>query len=259
MLCFDTEVMWHNSPFAVMACAASPTAWYVWLSPWLLGESDTDRHLVPLGDPSRDRVVVGHNVGYDRARILEEYDLAQSRNCFMDTMSLHVAVNGMCSQQRPTWLKHKKSRELRDRMAKETDNFELSELLNNKALRAEEEELWVDRSSINSLRDVAKFHLDVTIDKSARNDFGELDRAGVVAKLDELLDYCAADVVVTHRVYQVVFPNFLKVCPHPVSFAALRHLSSVILPSTNRGRRTSPMPKPPIRPYPTPCRSASLS
>ena len=112
----------------------------------------------------------------------------------------------------------------------ETDNVELANLLSNKALTEEEEELWVGRSSVNSLRDVAKFHLDVTIDKAQRDQFGELDRVGVRDKLDELLDYCAADVAVTHRVYKIVFPNFLEVCPHPVSFAALRHLSSVILP-----------------------------
>ncbi|CAI4219130.1 unnamed protein product [Parascedosporium putredinis] len=230
MLCFDTEVMWKESPFAVMACAASPTAWYMWLSPWLLGESESPRHLVPLGDPTKDKVIVGHNVGYDRARILEEYDLKQSRNSFIDTMSLHVAVNGMCSQQRPTWMKHKKNREVRERIASQTEDLALAELLTNSAMRHEEEELWVERSSINSLRDVAKFHLNVTIDKAIRDDFGELDRAGVLGKLDELLDYCAADVAITHRVYQVVFPNFLETCPHPVSFAALRHLSSVILP-----------------------------
>jgi len=229
-ICFDTEVMWNESPFAVMACAASPTAWYMWLSPWLLGESKSNRHLVPLGDPTKDRIVVGHNVGYDRARILEEYDIKQSRNSFIDTMSLHVAVNGMCSQQRPTWMKHKKNRELRERIASQTEDLALAELLHNSAIRHEEEELWVERSSINSLRDVAKFHLNVTIDKAVRDDFGELDRKEVLAKLDELMDYCAADVAVTHRVYQVVFPNFLEVCPHPVSFAALRHLSSVILP-----------------------------
>ncbi|CAK7224106.1 DNA-directed DNA polymerase gamma mip1 [Sporothrix eucalyptigena] len=230
MLVFDTEVMWKESPFAVMACAASPTAWYAWLSPWLLGETENDCNLIPLGSPSEDRIVIGHNVGYDRARVLEEYDLQQSRNAFLDTMSLHVAVNGMCSQQRPTWMKHKKNRELRDRIAKETDNFELSQLLQNNAMHAEEEELWVDRSSVNSLRDVAKFHLNIAMDKAARDEFGEQDRAGVLGKLDELLDYCAADVAVTHRVFQIVFPNFLEVCPHPVSFAALRHLSSVILP-----------------------------
>lgn len=229
MLCFDTEVMWNESPYAVMACAASPNAWYAWLSPWLLGESKKDKHLIPLGDPTKNRIIVGHNIGYDRARVLEEYDLKQTRNGFLDTMSLHVAVNGMCSQQRPTWMKHKKNRELRERVATETADHELAELLSNKSMH-DEEELWVERSSVNSLRDVAKFHLNVTIDKAVRDDFGSLDRDGVLSKLDELLDYCAADVSITHRIYQIVFPLFLEVCPHPVSFAALRHLSSVILP-----------------------------
>ena len=230
MLCFDTEVMWKESSFAVMACAVSPTNWYAWLSPWLLGESENDRHLIPLGDPTQPRIIVGHNIGYDRARIAEEYDIQQSKNNFLDTMSLHVAVNGMCSRQRPTWMKHRKNRELRDKIAGETDNAELATLLGNKSLTDEEEELWVGRSSVNSLRDVAKFHLNVSIDKAQRDSFGELDRAGIRGKLDELLDYCAADVDVTHRVYKIVFPNFLETCPHPVSFAALRHLSSVILP-----------------------------
>ncbi|KAM4068160.1 DNA polymerase family A domain-containing protein [Hirsutella rhossiliensis] len=229
MLCFDTETLWKESPFSVMACAASPEAWYAWLSPWLLGESQNDRQLIPLGDPTKERIIVGHNVGYDRARVLEEYDLKQSRNAFLDTMSLHVAVNGMCSQQRPTWLKHRKNRELRERVVAQTPDNELAELLSNRSMN-EEEELWVERSSINSLRDVAKFHLDVSIDKAKRDDFGQLDREGVLADLDSLMDYCAADVSITHRIYQIVFPNFLDVCPHPVSFAALRHLSSVILP-----------------------------
>ncbi|KAK4192035.1 DNA polymerase family A-domain-containing protein [Podospora australis] len=230
MMSFDTEVMWKESPFAVMACAGTPDAWYAWLSPWLLGETENDRQLIPLGDPSTARVIVGHNIGYDRARILEEYNLEQTRNQFLDTMSLHVAVNGMCSQQRPTWMKSKKNRELREQISKESNTVDLVELVNNGAFSAEEEELWIERSSINSLRDVAKFHLNVTIDKEIRNAFGELDREGVNAKLDELLTYCAADVAITHRVYQIVFPNFQKVCPHPVSFAALRHLAAVILP-----------------------------
>ncbi len=230
MLTFDTEVMWKESSFAVMACAASKTAWYAWLSPWLMGESESDRHLIPLGNPDQARIIIGHNVGYDRARIAEEYDVRQSRNFFLDTMSLHVAVNGMCSRQRPTWMKHKKNRDMRAKIASESKSVELSTLLENNVLGEEEEELWVGRSSINSLRDVAKFHCNVTIDKAQRDQFGELDRAGVREKLDELLDYCAADVAITHRVYKKVFPAFLEVCPHPVSFGALRHLSSVILP-----------------------------
>ncbi|KAI3399395.1 hypothetical protein diail_7122 [Diaporthe ilicicola] len=222
MLSFDVEVMWQENPFAVMACAASPTAWYVWLSPWLLGETDVKTQLVPLGDPTKERIVVGHNVGYDRARILEEYDIKQTKNCFLDTMSLHVAVNGMCSQQRPTWMKAQKNRE-KEKLARAEGTFNLGDPM-------DEEELWVGRSSINSLRDVAKFHLNVSMDKSARDDFSGLDRDKVLEKLDDLLNYCAADVAITHRVYSIVFTNFLKTCPHPVSFAALRHLSSVILP-----------------------------
>lgn len=230
MLSFDVEVMWKETPFAVMACAVSPTAWYAWISPWLLGESEDPMHLVPLGDPAKERIIVGHNIGYDRARIKEEYSLTQSRNFFLDTMSLHVAVNGMCSHQRPTWMKHQKNRNLREKMSGDSNSAELATLLENKMLSEEEEELWVGRSSINSLRDVAKFHTGVTIDKAQRDYFGELDRNGICQKLDELLDYCAADVDITHKVYRKVFTNFLETCPHPVSFAALRHLSSVILP-----------------------------
>ncbi|RAH70277.1 DNA-directed DNA polymerase gamma MIP1 [Aspergillus aculeatinus CBS 121060] len=230
ILTFDTEVLYKVHSFAVMACAVSPTAWYAWISPWLLGETENEIQLVPLGDPSKSRIIVGHNIGYDRARVLEEYDMSQTRNFFLDTMSLHVAVNGMCSQQRPTWMRHKKNKDLRDKITNESNSVELAALLENKMLSEEEEELWIGRSSVNSLRDVAKFHCDVTIDKSQRDYFGELSREEIVEKLEELLDYCAADVAITHRVYKKVFPNFLEVCPHPVSFGALRHLSSVILP-----------------------------
>lgn len=233
LLTFDTEVMYKETSFACMACAASPTAWYAWLSPWLLGESKTDRHLIPLGDPRIPRIVIGHNVGYDRARIQEEYSLEQSKNFFVDTMSLHVATNGMCSRQRPTWVKHNKNREMREDIAK-SEAADLHRLIESGRIADDEEELWVGRSSINSLRDVAKFHCNITLDKAQREYFGELNRDGIAAQLDELLDYCAADVDVTHKVYRKVFPAFLETCPHPVSFAALRHMSAEILP-TNKG------------------------
>lgn len=230
MLSFDTEVMYKETSFPCLACAASPTAWYAWVSPWLLGESDSDRHLIPLGDPTQPRVIVGHHIGYDRARVLEEYNLVQTKNYFMDTMSLHVAVNGMCTRQRPTWMKQSKARDLRDQISNSAQGADLHALLNSDTAEDEEEHLWVGRSSVNSLRDVAKFHCGITIDKAKREYFGELDRAGIVGKYDELLDYCAADVDITHRVYRRVFPAFLENSPHPVSFAALRHLSTEILP-----------------------------
>lgn len=231
VLTFDTEVMWHETSFPAMACAVSERHWYAWLSPWLLGESTNDRHLIPLGPRKKARIVVGHNIGYDRARIAEEYHLEQSQTFFVDTMSLHVATNGMCSRQRPTWNKHKKARDLQDKIAASDDSADLAALLESgKATFDSEEELWVGRASVNSLRDVAKFHCNITIDKARREWFGELDREGIVERLDELLDYCAADVDITHKVYKKVLPLFLETSPHPVSFAALRHLSTEILP-----------------------------
>jgi DNA polymerase gamma 1 len=234
VLSFDVEVMWHETNFAAMACATSATHWYAWISPWLLGESEDDKHLIPLGDPKKPRIIVGHNIGYDRARILEEYSIEQTANFFVDTMSLHVAVNGMCSRQRPTWNKHKKDRETQDKIAAAEENGDLNALLENNLSFEEEADLWVGRSSTNSLREVAHFHCGITIDKAKREWFGELDRKGVVGRLDELLDYCAADVDITHKVYKRVFPNFLETCPHPVSFAALRHMSTEILPINHK-------------------------
>ncbi|KAL1798095.1 hypothetical protein ACET3X_002132 [Alternaria dauci] len=230
MLVFDTEVMWKQTKFACMATAASPTAWYAWLSPWLLGETEDDRQLIPLGDMNVPRVIVGHNVGYDRARVLEEYHIEQSKNAFVDTMSLHVASNGMCSRQRPSWMKNRKSRDEKDEEASSEENATLAPDLLRSPSADPEEELWMNRSAINSLRDVAKFHCGIEMDKAQREYFGELDRPGIREKLHELLDYCAQDVEITHRVYQKVFPLFLETCPHPVSFAALRFLAAEILP-----------------------------
>ncbi|CUS09028.1 unnamed protein product [Tuber aestivum] len=227
---FDVEVLYKVTPFAIMACAASKDAWYAWLSPWLLGMDSGQCHLIPFGDINVPRVIVGHNVGFDRARVREEYDLRQSRNCFLDTMSFHVAVNGMCSRQRPAWMRHKKNKELRERLEKEDHGDDLRAMLDAGLHEDEAEELWIRRSSINSLREVAKFHCDIELDKEVRDQFGGESVSDVLENLDELLSYCAQDVVATHRVYRKVLPEFLEVCPHPVNFAALRHLSSVILP-----------------------------
>src|SRR6266852_4757012 len=99
MLVFDVETMPEYHPYAVLACAATPNGWYSWISPWLLDQSKHPGQLIPLGDPSVARIVVGHNVSYDRARISEEYSLADSRTRFLDTMALHVAVKGISSHQ----------------------------------------------------------------------------------------------------------------------------------------------------------------
>ncbi|KAK9431980.1 DNA polymerase family A-domain-containing protein [Lipomyces doorenjongii] len=228
-LVFDTEVMYKESPFAVMATAMSRDAWYCWISPWLLEESVNDRQLIPLGTQSSPKVIVGHNVGYDRVRVKEEYSFRASKAMFLDTMSLHVATNGMCSQQRPTWIKYQKKLAIIDKFIDTSTDKEMQDNLSQ--LKEEEtDEPWVRRSTINGLADVAKFHCNIDIDKGERDYFGTLDRQGIRDMIQDLINYCARDVRTTYFVYQKVLPSFLEVCPHPVSFAALRHLASVFLP-----------------------------
>ncbi|SAM84726.1 uncharacterized protein UBRO_06061 [Ustilago bromivora] len=115
MLVFDVETMVQEGPFPVMATAAGAKAWYSWLSPWLIqrGDYHCKNHLIPLGPSGkhdRARLVVGHNVSYDRARTLEEYTLDLGSTRWLDTMSLHVATRGISSPQRPAWMKHNKAK-----------------------------------------------------------------------------------------------------------------------------------------------------
>lgn len=213
VIVFDTEVLYKIHDFAVIATAASTFAWYVWISPWLLGETANCRQLILLGNHTQS--VIGHNVSYDRKRVKEEYSLAQSKKFFMDTMSLHVATHGMCSRQRPTWMSVNKYKK------------ESTEDLFNEELRRDP---WISHSALNSLADVVKYNLHEEMDKSARDYFGELSREQTVEKLPELIRYCCTDVYYTKLVFDKVFPEFLRVCPHPVSFGALRPMSSVFLP-----------------------------
>jgi DNA polymerase gamma 1 len=110
-LVFDVETLPKFTENPIIAVAASTEAWYAWLSPWIIGETDDREHLVPLGPPSTSRIVVGHNVSFDRARVREEYSLRQTRTRFIDTMALHIAVNGMTAGQRPAWNKFQKESE----------------------------------------------------------------------------------------------------------------------------------------------------
>ncbi|KXS19784.1 DNA/RNA polymerase [Gonapodya prolifera JEL478] len=125
-LVFDIEGVKKDGPWAVMAVALGPSGWYSWCSPRITepkrakvnsaaGWHDlaVERMLIPMSDlseegRSRFKLVIGHNVGFDRARVLDEYHIVQGGARYLDTMSLHVAVAGLSSQQRGIWLKAQK-------------------------------------------------------------------------------------------------------------------------------------------------------
>lgn len=268
MLTFDVETMPKYHPYAIMACAASPHAWYSWVSPWLLGETEDPQQLIPTGFRNSPKVIVGHNVSYDRGRIFEEYNLEPTKNRFIDTMALHVAVKGISSHQRPAWMKYRKNKETEleqkeeaveavvelmevvdKRHSEELDIVKKEELrrlrqemedslpslqgVDGDDVDAAEAEMsskrWEDLTSANSLADVAKLHCGIVMDKEIRNDFMKLIPEEIRDNLTDYLGYCAHDVYVTHRVYSAALPDFLKACPHPVSFAGILTMGSSFL------------------------------
>lgn len=256
-LVFDIEVLYKVSGYPVMATAVSTEAWYVWLSPWLV-ESDGEHfalekkegdeglivnhpresmHLIPMGPPDELRVIVGHNIGYDRQSVKEEYSLKQSKNFFLDTLSLHVSVNGMCSRQRGTWMKARKGQK---RLKKLMDDEDLGEQdnvnelldLSDDLADAYSEDPWVKVSSTNSLAEVAYLHLDgLAMSKDDRELFSQESLSELTQHLRQAIEYNITDVDITAQLFKKVFPLFKETCPHPVSFTALKNISSAILPT----------------------------
>ncbi|KAJ3043590.1 DNA-directed DNA polymerase gamma mip1 [Rhizophlyctis rosea] len=233
-LVFDTEVMYNVSPHPLIAVAASSKHWYAWISPGLLNQEGKwqPRALVSLGDTGKPRVVVGHHVAYDRARIADEYEFQSSQLAFIDTMSLHSAVGGLSSQQRGAWRAIVKQREedeqrLLEKIAAGDSDAELEREWRPKD--------WCDVSSMNSLYWVAKLYLRRTLDKSTRNVFDGKDLTIFKdpTTLQEALDYCAEDVRTTYELFQAVLPFFLEKCPHPASFAGMLHMGKGYLPVTS--------------------------
>ncbi|KAI9638443.1 putative gamma DNA-directed DNA polymerase [Dioszegia hungarica] len=266
IVCFDVETLYKLSSYPVMATAATPNAWYSWLSPTLFepppSEPDTKREfwdtrtppqhchdLIPLFSGDHERIVVGHNVGYDRQRVKEEYDLSRTATRWLDTLSLHVATRGITSVQRPAWLKYKKNKAEKVMLESEAH----AALLEEAEMEGDEEMLkslsqwgssgesdmealnnrWEDVTAVNSLADVAALHCKIPVDKSIRDRFGDdvvTHASQLVPELHKLLTYCASDVHTTHEVYKKVLPLYRASCPHPATFAGVLAMASSFLP-----------------------------
>ncbi|KAG0026140.1 DNA-directed DNA polymerase gamma mip1 [Podila clonocystis] len=230
MLTFDVETVPALSKYPVMACAMSSEAWYGWVSPWLTEPHtadgrQNDQHLMPFGSSKsaqgQEKILVGHNVGYDRARVLEEYNMSQNGIRYLDTMSLHIAGSGLCTQQRPSWLKYSK--------AIEREDEEYVHAMKDTTGK------YFDVSAVNSLLQVSKFHCGIEMDKAPRNILMEATDIGLIQEhFQDLMIYCGQDVVATHAVYQKTLPKYMATCPHPVSFAGILQMGSSFL-TVNEG------------------------
>lgn len=243
-LVFDVEVLYKKSHYPVIATAVSPKAWYGWVSPIMTsykeGSEDWD-HLIPLETHSKPKLLVGYNVSYDRARVKEEYNIKRSKAFFMDAMAFHISTSGFCSQQRPLYQKHKKNKKAAEAVPVDDEgditafdeDFDPEESAQEVA-QGLIDDPWLNKGSPNSLANAAEFHCGIKMNKAARDYFSSTNLNDIIENFQPLMDYCAEDVLTTYKVTQKLFPEFCRRNPHPVSFAALRLLGSLFLPTTKK-------------------------
>ncbi|XP_076235782.1 DNA polymerase gamma, catalytic subunit tam [Calliopsis andreniformis] len=227
---FDVEVCMKEGPLPTLATAVTNKAWYGWVSKPLIGGLSTNfegqqfhmDQLVPMESTSteyggklntfqkKSKIVVGHNVSFDRSKIKEQYWLNRTGLRFLDTMSLHISISGINSYQR-TILNSKKDTD---------EKFELNM-----------------QTSLNNLADVYKFYCNHEISKESRSVFVNGTLADIKQDFNSLMTYCADDVVATHKVLCHIFPIFEERFPHPVTLAGMLELGTAYLPTNSNWQR----------------------
>uniref|UniRef100_A0A3Q3KTL4 DNA polymerase subunit gamma-1 n=1 Tax=Labrus bergylta TaxID=56723 RepID=A0A3Q3KTL4_9LABR len=249
-LVFDVEVCMTEGRCPTLAVAVSPTNWYSWCSKRLIEERYTWSNqltladLIPLETPLnsarppggqwKKRLIVGHNVSFDRSYIKEQYLLKGSKVRFMDTMSLHMAISGLTGFQRVLWMANK--------LGKRKGLQEVKQHIRKAGQKREGPMIgswdWVNISSINNLADVHALYVGgPPLQKEARETFVKGSMVDVRNNFQELMQYCALDVEATHQVFTEQLPLFLERCPHPVTFAGMLEMGVSYLPvNQNWGR-----------------------
>lgn len=205
-LVFDVETAVKVGKYPTLAVAVSNEAWYCWISTQVFRGGD---QLIPMGDSPK--LIVGHNVAYDWARVEEAYEFKRNPTEIrkLDTLSLHVCVSGISGQQRKQYLALKSAKE--------------------KGEESPYSPAWFDAGSMNSLKEVYQHYCGIEMDKTSRDLFVDGSLEDIKRNLRPLIGYCATDVLATHRVFSVVLPRYLRSCPHPASFAGMLEIGNSMI------------------------------
>ncbi|KAF7487784.1 DNA polymerase subunit gamma-1 [Sarcoptes scabiei] len=216
-LVFDVEVLMEksNNNRPTLAVALSPEAWYSWCSESLAEvknetvlnsgfeyvRENTLQDMISMGHfGDQVRLIVGHNVSFDRSFIKEQYLIENDRTRFLDTMSLHICVAGLNQEQ--------------------------------KILAMRNRNPWEEISSLNNLSDVYKLYCksEHGLSKDPRNIFLKGTLQDVRKDFNNLMNYCANDVRATFDVFRSLFPQFVERFPNPVTLAGMLEMSIMYLP-----------------------------
>ena len=239
LLFFDVEVCLNdgNGNYPTLAVALSPTNWYSWCSERLINENQLNNlisydsnksintsSLIPIGeDFANARLIIGHNVGFDRSFLKEQYNLKNDKLRFLDTLSMHVSLSGLTGYQRALFFSFKSA--LRNN---ENDLNAIRNKFTNDG--HPDPSLWSNTGSLNSLKDVYKFHCDKELNKESRDLFVKGSLKDVKDNFQHLFQYCALDTFATYEVFRTIWPKFIDKLPHPISLAGTLEMSTTYLP-----------------------------
>lgn len=241
VLIFDVEVCMNDGSGKqpTLAACASPDAWYSWCSPRLINETteldnlsvkyQTNQQQLKLNEmitmgsyASCERLIIGHNVSFDRSYIKDQNLIDCDKTRFLDTMSLHISLSGLTGYQRALSFSYK--------VGKKNGMNDLS--LKSKFENAGHPDPggWQELGSLNSLKDVYAFHCKKEMSKEERDIFVKGSLSDVRENFQELVTYCAGDVIATHEVFRSIWSQYLNRFPHPVTLAGMLEMSTMYLP-----------------------------
>lgn len=206
VIVFDTETLVKDGGYPVMATAISKDFLYIWLHPSLETNLRFYPMMIPMGNP---KTIIGHNVGFDAAKIEEVYTLERDgkRFNFLDTMSFHVAVNGMTNKMVPMYA------------AQKIRNIGASS--------------WASTTCGKGLVDAYCFHTGETVKedkKSNRVIFEKGSILDVAKNLKNLILYNVKDVNLTGCLFSKLFPKYLFYNPEDFTLKGMIELGNSVLP-----------------------------
>jgi DNA polymerase gamma 1 len=218
---FDCETFVKGTTFGhpIMATAVSPDSYWVWMHKSFVDpEVPYTPQLVPTG--TTNTLFIAHNVAFDRQRTREAYYLHHDPfhptepfgNLWLDTMSMHINVSGLASEQR----------------------FMFAQ--SDKTFMGVTKPAWVDKGSMNNLVDAYNFHCQPMIPleketKKTRNLFVVAESMeDFVPNRDELVTYALGDVKTTFELYSVLVLKYLQANPSLTTLYGHFAISSTVLP-----------------------------
>jgi DNA polymerase gamma 1 len=223
---FDCETFVKGSNFGhpILATAVGISgSYYIWMHESFVNpEVQYTPKLVPLHTTSS--ILIAHNVGFDRQRTVEAYSLRHNPfdpvkpygNLWFDTMSAHINVSGLASDQR-FWYTQEK----------------------DKSYKWITPPCWVDQGSMNNLIDSYNFHCKPVFpaekeSKKTRDLFVKADSMfDLFPYRNELVSYALRDVKLTFDLYSVVSLKYLQANPSPTTIYGHFAQTSCILPVTD--------------------------